>query len=64
MPNTAADWCPAPVLDPERIQEHLAQHGVFDAVDEFYRKVDAGEPLGDVMSPDEVRQWLADRCAR
>jgi hypothetical protein len=31
---------------------------VFAAVDEFFRKVDAGEPLGPTMSPDEVRAWL------
>lgn len=58
--SAATSWKPAPVLDPEMVAAHLDRHGVFDAADAEYDAIERGE-TGDIMSPDEVRVWLAER---
>lgn len=61
--TTSTAWKPDHAVDPEVVRDHLAKHGVFEAVDDFYDRLERGGlPEADVLSPAEVRAWLKERC--
>lgn len=47
-------WTPDPMLPV------LRKLGVIDAAEQLFAAMDAGEPLGEVLSSDEVDRRLAD----